>query len=274
MARKKDKRKRRTTMAQLADPHDLYQQSVQRPEVDIEFFLKTFKRARKRKPRSMREDFCGTALFSAEWVRENRKRNAVGVDLHGPTLDWGRAHVLAHEPEHVRERVQLIQANVLDVVEPKVDFNCAMNFSFCVFKERDTLRRYFEAVREGLVDDGVFFTELYGGTEAIMELEESRDVEGFTYHWEQAKYNPITNETLCHIHFEFPDGSKLKKAFTYDWRLWSIPEVRELMAEAGFSRSEVYWEGCADDGVGEGVFVKTEDRENQEGWLVYIVAYK
>ena len=44
--------------------------------------------------------------------------------------------------------------------------------------------------------------------------------------------NPITHATTCHIHFKFPDGSKLKKAFTYEWRLWTAPEIRELLLVA------------------------------------------
>ena len=52
-----------------------------------------------------------------------------------------------------------------------------------------------------------------------------------------------------HIHFEFTNGSRLKRAFTYEWRLWTLPEIRELLGEAGFSRSTVYWEDRDADGV-------------------------
>jgi hypothetical protein len=30
---------------------------------------------------------------------------------------------------------------------------------------------------------------------------------------------------VCHIHFDFEDGSRLERAFSYDWRLWSLPEA-------------------------------------------------
>ncbi len=46
-------------------------------------------------------------------------------------------------------------------------------------------------------------------------------------------------ETLCHIDFKFEDGSVQKRAFSYDWRLWILPEIREVLAEAGFRRSTV-----------------------------------
>ena len=149
-----------------------------------------------------------------------------------------------------------------------------MNFSFCVFKQRRELLRYFETVHQGLADDGLFVCELYGGTEAIMAIEEPRAVDDFTFIWDQAAYNPITNETLCHIHFEFKDDSRLNEAFTYDWRLWSIPEVRELLTEAGFDSIDVYWEAVDENGAGTGEHRLTTEEENQEGWLVLIVASK
>ena len=65
--------------------------------------------------------------------------------------------------------------------------------------------------------------------------------------WDQKAYNPINGDMLCHIHFSFPDGSKIKKAFTYDWRLWTLPEIRELLLEAGFQRATVYWEGTNEE---------------------------
>jgi hypothetical protein len=29
-------------------------------------------------------------------------------------------------------------------------------------------------------------------------------------------------------------------AFVYEWRLWSVPELRDAMDEAGFSKTQVY----------------------------------
>ena len=52
----------------------------------------------------------------------------------------------------------------------------------------------------------------------------------------------------CHIHFKFPDKTKIKNAFTYNWRLWTMVEIRELLSEAGFANVVVYWEGEDEDG--------------------------
>jgi SAM-dependent methyltransferase len=266
-------RRKRPKMADKADRFELYQQSVQCPEAEIEFINKVFRKERRRKPLTFREDFCGTAFLATGWAKSNKRRTAIAVDLDAPTLTYARDKVLAKEKTKVRDRVELIHANVLDVTSPKVDVGCALNFSYCVFKDRKVLTQYFRAACEGLVDDGIFFCELYGGTEAISVMEEEREVDGFTYVWDQADYNPITNETLCHIHFRFPDGSRIKKAFTYDWRLWTIPEVRESLLEAGFSRVDVYWDPVEDEDE-DGDYRITEKEDNQECWLVYFVALK
>jgi hypothetical protein len=76
------------------------------------------------------------------------------------------------------------------------------------------------------------------------------------------------------IHFDFRDGSRLERAFTYDWRLWTIPELRELLAEAGFREVQVWWETVDEDGDGTGDYEQVEHAENQEAWLVYLVAAK
>ena len=105
-------------------------------------------------------------------------------------------------------------------------------------------------------------------------LEESREIDGFDYVWDQAAFNPIDHGYRCHIHFDFPDGTRLKNAFTYDWRLWNLMELRDVLADAGFSRTEVYWEGT-EPGTdeGNGVFKKRQKVENEACWVAYVVAW-
>ncbi len=267
-------RKKGPRQAELADRHDLYQQAVQCPEADVEFFTRTFQAVRGRLPLAMREDFCGTAYLATTWCASRPDRTAVGVDLDGETLDWGRAHNLEPAGEDVASRVHLVEGDVRSAQVDKVDVTCALNFSYCVFKTRSELLGYFKAACDGLVEDGLFVMELYGGTEAIELVEDERECDGFDYVWDQDAFNPINRHTLCHIHFRFPDGSVLREAFTYDWRLWTIPELRELLAEAGFARSIVYWEDVDEDGDGNGEFFATEEVEQQESWLCYIVGVK
>ncbi len=266
------KRKHRRRRAAQAHRHLLYQASVQSPESDIEFFDRVYRDHRGRRPRALREDFCGTALLSREWVTSGKRRTALAIDLDERTLEWGRRHNLG--TASMAKRVRLVQADVREVRRPRVDLVCAMNFSFCVLKQRPELLAYFEAVHAGLRDDGMLVLELYGGTEAIVPIEEQRHVDDFVYIWEQESFDPITHETRCHIHFEFEDGSRLDRAFTYDWRLWTIPELRDVLTEVGFADVEVYWEQVDDDGDGTGEYQRTESEENQEGWLVYVVALR
>jgi SAM-dependent methyltransferase len=261
-------------VAASADRHALYQDAVQTPSEDIRFFAEVYRERRGRAPMTLREDFCGTAYLATEWAKSDPQRSAIAIDFDEPTLEWGRERNLGTAGQDVAGRVRLIHSDVVEVSEPRVDVTCAMNFSYCVFKSRAALRRYFEVVYAGLEEDGVFVTELYGGTEAIKEDEEERPVGSFCYRWHCEKYNPITHETLCHISFEFPDGSRMRRAFTYDWRLWTIPELRELLEEAGFDSVTIYWENVDEDGDGTGEFRATEDEENQESWLVYVVAAK
>ena len=271
---KQHKKKKRKKIADEVDLHALYQASVQTPKADVWFFNRVFKKLRDRKPLSLREDFCGTGYLSATWVKSHADRTAIGVDIDASVVEWGREHNLRKLKNGARGRVTLHVADVLDGVGDRTDLACAMNFSYCVFKERDVLRRYFEVVRERLVDDGLFFCELYGGFEAVVELEEEREVDDFTYIWQQKKYNPIDHHTLCYIHYRFRDGSKLRRAFTYDWRLWTIPELRELLLEAGFADVKVYWERMDDDGEGTGDFSETTEAENQDSWLCYLVGVR
>ncbi len=256
------------------DRHLLYQAAVQAPEADIEIFTEVFSRHRGRPPMALREDFCGTALLSCEWARSRAGRTALAIDLDRATLAWGREHNLAAGGGDLSDRVRLVEADVREVRRPRVDLACAMNFSFCTLKRRRELLDYFRTARAGLRDDGILILELYGGTEAIVALEERRQVEDFVYVWEQESFNPITHETRCHIHFELPGGRRLERAFTYDWRLWTIPELRDALTEAGFATVEVYWEQVDDAGEGTGEYRRTDREENQEGWLVYVAGLK
>jgi hypothetical protein len=314
MGGKQQKRKRKVkvaTQAAKADIHELYQDSVQSTDADCELFAEIYEQLRGAAPTVLREDFCGTALLSTTWCLADPSRRAIGVDLDGPTLAWARTHNLEPNAEALGDRLTLAQADVLEVqgLEP-ADITAALNFSFCVFKQRHELARYFERSYAGLAEGGLMFLELFGGIKAIDTDEETRELDEFTYIWEQESFNPITNDIVCHIHFEFPDESRIERAFTYNWRLWSIPELRDLLYETGFSKVRVYWEKVEeeeeeededededaddeeeeddeddeddedeedeDDGMleGTGECEEVEEVEQQDSWLVYVVAEK
>jgi hypothetical protein len=261
-------------MAQQADLHELYEQSVQAVDVEVEFLDATFAALRGRRPLSLREDFCGTASAACEWVKSHERRTAVGVDNDKDTLDWGRANRVAQLPKAAQARVELLLADVRSVETPKVDIAVAFNFSYFLLKERAELKAYFTRLRETLNDDGVLFLDCFGGAEAITPQKEKTKHKGFTYIWDQAEYEPVTGRMLCHIHFKFPDGSRIRKAFTYDWRLYTLPELRDLLLEAGFSTVRVYWEGEDEDGEANGEYTESATGEADPAWVSYIVAEK
>jgi len=265
---------RKPSMAEQADIHELYEKSVQNVEHEIEFLQETFSGLRGRKAYLFREDFCGTASASCQWVRQGAKYQAFGVDIDPSVLDWGRRNRLSCLPAADQARVQLLESDVMTVATPPVDLLAAFNFSYFIFNTRDQLRAYFERSFAALKDDGVFFLDMFGGPEAQEETKEKTKHKGFSYIWHQAKFHPVTNYIRCHIHFRFPDGSKIKKAFTYEWRLWSAPEIREVLAEAGFSKATIYWEGEDEDGEGNGEFTPDEKGEADLAWIAYIVAEK
>lgn len=270
--------------AATADIHELYQLSVQNVESEIDFVDAEYHRLRGRHAVTLREDFCGTGNTSCEWVRRRATNRAVGLDIDQPTLDWGQDRNVGSLTTDQRARVRLVNRNVLTPGDA-VGMDCvlAMNFSYWLFKCREDLREYFRAVRGSLADDGVFFLDHYGGSEAMSELVEKRPIEGekgrnFTYEWDQASYNPINGDMTCRIHFRFPDKTRIKNAFEYHWRLWTLPEIRELLTEAGFSKVSVYWEGDELDksgeptGDGNGEFTPTEVGTADPAYICYIAA--
>lgn len=255
------------------DPHWLYQESVQSPEVHFGFFDRAYRERNGRNPRSLKEDFCGTALLAAQWVDSRADRTAIGVDLDGPTLQWGRKHNLAPLSDDARARITLRRDNVLHVVKPKTDLVVALNFSYCIFRTRDSLRAYFEAARRSLSPGGLFIIDMFGGWEAQKPMVERTRHRGFTYLWELKHYDPVANFGLYRIHFEFNDGGGIRNAFTYAWRLWTLPEIREILLEAGFKDIDVYWEGFDKrSGFGNSVFRRVQKAKNSPGWIAFFAA--
>lgn len=263
-------------MAKTADKYALYLKSVQAPDVDARFFSRVYKRTFGAPARTLREDFCGTFQVCCEWVKRDKANEAWGVDLEPSCLEWGRAHNLLELPEAEQARVHPVLGDVRSAQVPKVDITAAQNFSYCLFKTRDELREYFESAREGLTDKGVFMLDLFGGYESIEDdREESTDHGDFTYVWEQHSYDPINAFGTYKIHFRFPDGSEIKNAFVYEWRLWTIPEVKEILLEAGFDSVKVFWEGTdPESGEGTGKYHEATQGESDPAWTCYIAGIK
>lgn len=272
-AKRAKKKRRGASRAARADRHRLYEKSVQDAAAEVEFLKDTYRRMRGRAAATLREDFCGTARVACEWVAVNWRHRAVAVDVDPEVLEWGRRHNLARLPDSARRRIRLVEGDVRDAPRGRFDVVTAMNFSYWVFRERAALRDYFVSVRNALRRDGLFVVDSYGGSDAYDTLREHRKIDGFTYVWEQADFDPVTARAQCHIHFRFADGSRLDRAFSYDWRLWTLPEIRELLDEAGFRRSTVLWQGVDPrTGEGNGEFAPAVRGEPDPAWIAYVAA--
>ncbi len=279
-ARKRRARPRHEVLSR--DPYALYEAAVQGADYDLGFIERVYRSHRRRSFHLLREDFCATALLAGHWVLRHPGNRAWGVDLDRRPLDWCRRHRLPVMREAAR-RLVLMRRDVRHVTRPRVDVVAALNFSYWVFKRRADLIEYFRAARRSLRPGGLLVANAFGGTEALAELVETRRIKAgnavdgtpigrFTYLWEHASFNVIDHHIVCHIHFRFPDGTRMNKAFTYDWRLWTLPEIQDAMLEAGFRRCEVYVEGWDErKNVADGVYRLRRRFVNQEGWLAYCV---
>lgn len=314
----------------------LYQQSVQSPKGDISYLQKFFLMyVGGRQPLHLQEDFCGTALLSTEWLRNDPRRTAVGLDLDVEALNWcmeNNVNAIGADSS----RISLFHGNVLQPCEAKLvsfdsgdcirtirldpseedprmddqqsilqgdcissprtmplkisskqlpgrDIVCAFNYSCCCLHKRKELVLYFRHVlgflsRRG----GIFVMDLYGGTSSEQKLRLQRRFANFKYVWEQAEFDIIERKTRISLHFHLQKPQKkLPYAFSYSWRLWSLPEIKDCLEEAGFQSVHFWIRQMPDseniksvEGFGIGKDLKYEEVlsfEQQDSWNAYIV---
>jgi hypothetical protein len=222
------------------DKYGLYERSVQRPQFDIDFVTRVFRAEHGRIPLALREDFCGTAFISSEWVRSHPRRTALGIDLDAAPLAWGRTWNVAPLGDAAR-RLILLQKDVRSVFAPKADVTVAFNFSYCVFMSRAELVDYFSRARRGIKRGGAYMLDGYSGPDSLEPGNEVRTYAKFIYTWDQREMDAITGRALRYIHFRMKgQRRKMLRAFTYDWRLWTITELIDALGDAGFRRIDVY----------------------------------
>lgn len=255
------------------DKYELYIRAVQSPELDVEFLTKTYRTLKNKTARVLREDFCGTGALCSAWVGAHPKNFAFGVDLDPEPLAYGEKRFLEKMKPAQRERVRLLRKNVLSRHLPKADISVGLNFSYFLFHSRQTMLGYFRNVHRHLKRDGIAVFDVFGGSQCQDAIEDRTKLPKFTYYWDQVDFDPVTHRADFHIHFRYK-GKKYEKVFSYQWRMWSVPELRDLLREAGFKRTRVYWEGTTRDGGGNGKFVESEVGEACLSWICYIVAEK
>jgi SAM-dependent methyltransferase len=261
------------------DKYFHYVKAVQSPSIDVRFFRQVYREERRKDPKifTLCEDFCGTFITCCEWVKLGPNYQAHGVDLDKEPLDYGHQHYLPLLKTEQQKRVKIHRANVLDRKLPKVDIIAALNFSYFLFKERARLLEYYRSCWRRLEKDGVLVCDSFGGSVCQEANEEETEITDFKfkYFWDQKYFDPITNHALFQIHFQRRGEKKRERVFEYDWRMWTVPELKDIMLEAGFKKVHVYWEGTSKDGEGNGRFRQVQSiREECESWVAYIVAIK
>lgn len=256
------------------DKYDIYRKAVQSPETDVVFYLERYKEIRNKSlPKTLREDFCGTGAISCEWVKLNNQFKSCGLDLDTEPMEYGRKNYISLLKPDQQNRVALIKKDVLSGPLPSADIAVAVNFSYFLFKKRDVLKKYFQSVFDSLNHKGLFILDIFGGTQCTNAITDRIKHKTFTYYWEQKNFDPVTNEAYFEIHFRTKNKMH-KSVFTYDWRMWSIPEIKEILMEVGFQNTKVYWEGDNGKGGGNGQFTSVEKGEPGLSWIAYVVGIK
>lgn len=272
-------------------PHklSLYRRAVQHPPAEADFLHRAYRHYSKSLPLLLREDFAGSCAVAAAWVAMDPEHQAMAIESHGPTARWAE-RTAKREMGQAAEDLHIVEADVLEVDGPQVDITCALNFSTFIYHDRAALKKYFQSARRGLKRNGLLILDAYGGPGAMRVGTETRRVPGeaaitqgspavpdpgFTYHWEQRSFDPITHRTECRIHFTLADGTHLGSAFIYRWRLWTLPELTEIMLEAGFKKAEV-WCDTYDpaSNASDGLYRPASGMPAREDWVAYVVGVR
>jgi hypothetical protein len=256
------------------DKYLYYARSVQSPDVDAAFLDRVYREIRGQEAKVLGEDFCAAFALCCEWAKLNPEKIAYGIDLDPEPLEYGRVHYLNLLTPEQQKRVHTLQMDVMNPELPRADIIAPLNFSYFGFKKREDLKRYFQAAYNRLSDKGLLIMDCFGGQSCMEPNEHETEYDDFSYYWDQDTFDPLTNEAMFYIHYRPKGQKKMKNVFTYDWRLWSLPELRDLLEEIGFKKVHYYWEGTDEDGEGDGNFNKIEKGEICDSWVAYIVGEK
>lgn len=279
-----------TTMTASAQKLELYERAVQNPEAEAAFLERVYLQALLAPPASrtqdrtllpevtfrsrLREDFAGSAALAAAWVERGEDYRALAIERDSETVTWAQRQINERLDGRAQD-VVLVESDVMDLLGPRVDVVCALNFSAMIYHDRDSLGRYLRHARRCLDGQGVVILDLFGGPGAKKIGTQSIRHDGFTYHWEQRAFDPAMQRIDCRIHFTLSDGAELRNAFVYDWRLWSPSEMLEIMAETGLE-AQLWCDGwdataCQSDGVYHPV---TRIEDERHDWIAYAIGVR
>ena len=212
-----------------------YRHSVQSPNLDVRFMRRCYRQLKQKDPFLFREDFCFTFAISCEWVKLGPSYQATAVDIDKAPLQYGKNHYLPLLTKAQQKRIHIEQANVLHYKnQTKMDIIGASNFSYWNLKTRKDLKKYFQKCLKTLKSNGLLILDCLGGSDCFLANEEKTDYKNFSYYWDQHNFDPISHHATFYIHYKRKGEKKRHKVFTYHWRIWTIPELTDLLKSAGF----------------------------------------
>jgi hypothetical protein len=251
------------------DKHDLYELCVQSPK-DLVPLLRAIHGDH---PSVLGEDFSGTAALSHLWIQRDGC-TAIATDFDKEALNKRGDH----------ERITKHERDVLEADDP-CDVLFVGNFSIGYLHTRDELVEYLKHAKSRLENSGgVFICDTYGGDTAytlggVHRAHPMPEGKLCRYTWEQHEADPTTGMVTNLIHFRVERAGviefELDDAFVYQWRLWSIPELRDAMDDAGFNETLVYTklaDALDDDGNAYVLPVEDGQDELEESYIVLVSA--
>jgi SAM-dependent methyltransferase len=257
---------------------DLYRACVQDPPKMVRFV----EAVHGGRPRVLREDFCGPASLAVAWVRRSAGHRAIAVDRDPEPLAFARGRIGQVLEGGEARRVELVCADVrsrrLLTAARRADCVALFNFAVCELHDRRELVGYFRSLRASLRPGGVVVMDLYGGANAHSpgrattraKLDDGRPV---AYTWRQEDADARSGIVRNAIDFKV-GGRAFPRAFEYRWRLWTLPELRDALAEAGLRGLEVHDRLGVAQEAGGGLLARAlgPDDRLDEDWVVYVVA--
>ena len=269
----------------------LYRYAVQHPEAEVNFLERAYMHYfDDTRPTLLREDFAGTCAISGAWVELDEDNRALAVEIDEDTAIWAD-HTLFDTINTRAEDVIILVDDVMNVIEPNVDIVASMNFSTLIYHNHHDLLSYLQHVRKCLEDNGIFVMDVFGGQDATTIGKQERDLSlphginlanngdskesKLKYIWEQRAYDQYSHKIDCRIHFKLSNGTCIKNAFVYDWKLWSLKEIQATMIEAGFELAEVWLDDFDEEtGLSNGFYSPAKEYPTRKDWVAYIVAVK
>ncbi len=218
------------------DALDLYERTVQ----DADRTVELLHAVHGAEPRILGEDFAGSAALSRAWVARGPDRRAFAVDVDGAALARGtHPRITAH--------VHDVRSSEIRVLGP-CDVVHAGNFSIGELGVRAEFLDWARNARSRLAPGGIVALDTYGGESAwrVGALERRRVLaDGVEIRWcfEQRSADPRTARVVNALSFRVVRKSEVvasfPDAFVYRWRLWSIPEIVDVLREVGFEEVRV-----------------------------------